>query len=79
MRLKTPLRASEKQKRDAGAHLASARCWDWPPCGRLVRVLGLGTAGGGHVRFRVLTHYREKIVCQNFPQFIGEYGKVVDF
>ena len=35
--------------------------------------------GGGHVRFRVLTHYREKIVCQNFPQFIGEYGKVVDF
>ena len=22
---------------------------------------------------------RKKIVCQNFPQFIGEYGKVVDF
>ena len=31
------------------------------------------------MRFGVLTHYREKIVCQNFPQFIGEYGKVVDF
>ena len=28
------------------------------------------------MRFRVLTHYREKIVCQNFPQFIGEYGQV---
>lgn len=50
-----------------------------PEGGWLVRVLSLGTAGGGHVRFRVLTHYREKIVCQNFPQFIGEYGKVVDF
>ena len=38
-----------------------------------------GYSRGRHVRFRVLTHYREKIVCQNFPQFIGEYGKVVDF
>lgn len=37
--------------------------------------LGSGTAGGGHDRFRVLTHYREKIVCQNFSQFIGEYRR----
>ena len=53
-------------------HLALARCWDWPPCGRLVRVLSLDTAGGGHVRFRVLTHYREKIVCQKNGQSLAE-------